>query len=156
MFTDKDQGWGKLYTSFTVEKKNFVFVGYLNSSGEYKPKSKTKSGKQPEPITMATLAAIHEFGAPNSGIPERSFMRSAMTSHETEIQKVINKVLLQIIDHRITTKTALGIVAERVKAFMQGMIRKGLSPALKRRKGKPLWDTGQLINSISWEVSEGE
>jgi len=30
--------------------------------------------------TMATVAAVHEFGSPEQGIPERSFLRGAFVA----------------------------------------------------------------------------
>lgn len=161
-YTDKDHGFNKLVTTFRVApKESAVFIGYNRSSGEYKPKTDEKAQA---PITMAQLAAIHEYGAEikngfgrgvKFSIPQRSFMDSTMTDDKNKIQKTVDKVAKKIIDGKFTVEKALGVIGEYVKGRFQNKIRSGLSPSLKHRSGKPLWDTGQLINTMDWEVKKG-
>lgn len=155
-FFDKDQGWDKLMSQFSLKKGGAnVSVGYLRSGAVHK----SEKGKT---ITMAQLAAIHEFGSSDGRIPERSFMRSSITQNKASLKKLIDSLTGQIVDGKISEIRALGIIGQTVKQNMQAKIRSGLTPPLKpetiRRKGssKPLIDTGQLINSIEWEVKEGK
>jgi phage gpG-like protein len=163
-FTDRDKGFKKLFAKFEAEKgKAAVFVGFLRSSGVYQPKPKSSAPKNPpKPITIAQIAAIHEFGSKDGTIPERSFMRSAIDANKKQIEKLLKKLLLAVLEGKQTRKVALGLVGEFVSSKMKKRITDGLKPALKaatvkRKKGKstPLIDTGQLINSIDWEVQEG-
>lgn len=157
-FYDKDSGYQALMTTFQGKGEEAVFVGFLRSSGVYQP----KQGGAGKPMTMAQLGAIHEFGAPNAGIPERSFMRSAVEANKHKLEKLVERLAGQVIDGKLARRNALGILGEYVKNLFKAMIRKGLKPPLKpatvRRKGssKPLIDTGQLINSIDWEVVENK
>jgi len=152
---DKDLGWKQLFTQFTSSKETRVLVGLLRSAGEH------KSGNGGKPISVAQLGAIHEFGAPGAGIPERSFMRTAVDEGRSKLNKLVDKLAKMVVDGDANEEKALGILGETVKNMMKAKIRSGLkppnSPATIRRKGssKPLIDTGQLINSINWEVMKG-
>lgn len=161
--TDKDMGWNKVFTSFEVaEGDSAVFVGYLRSSGEYKKKKERLPGEE---VTLAQLAAIHEFGTKPSTvpvIPERSFMRSAIDSNHSQLEQMISKLAGKVADGNITKVKALGIIGQFVKQLMKNKIIGGLAPPLQpetiARKGssKPLIDTGQLINAIDFEIMEGK
>lgn len=115
-------------------------------------------------MNNATLAYIHENGAPASNIPARPFMRpgvedvkdkianefklgarSAVQGNEAEIDKRMNRA---------------GLIAQ---SAMRARINEGPPPPLKpgtiaarNRRGrtgtKPLIDTGQLRNSINYVV----
>lgn len=151
--TDKDMGWNKLIKSFKVaEKEAGVSVGFLRSSGVYENSN----------VTVTQVAAVHEFGSSDGRIPERSFMRSSIDANKGKLEKVISKLAGQVSDGVMPQKKALGIIGQMVQDLMKGKILAGLSPPLApstvARKGssKPLIDTGQLINSIDWEITEGK
>ena len=156
-FYDRDLGYGKMMTEFKAAKgESAVFVGFLRSSGTHKAKDKGK------PITMAQLGAVHEFGSSDGKIPERSFMRSAVDANHGKLESLIAKLSGQVMDGLMAKKKALGILGETVKQLMKNKIVGGLQPPLKpatiQAKGssKPLIDTGQLVNSLEWEVREGK
>lgn len=156
-FTDRDQGWKGLYTEFTTSKGgDEVFIGFLRSSGLYQRRS---GGKSAAPMTMAQLGAIHEFGAPKAHIPERSFMRSAVDQNADKIARLSSQLLVKVLDGSMPRKQALGIIGAFVQGLMRRVITGGLSPPLSARRvaekksSKPLIDTGQLINSIDWELA---
>lgn len=119
---------------------------------------------EPSEMNNASLAYIHENGAPASNIPARPFMRpgvedvkdkianefklaarSAVLGNEGEVDKRMNRV---------------GIIAQ---SSMRTRINEGPPPPLKpgtiaarKRRGrtgtKPLIDTGQLRNSINYVI----
>jgi hypothetical protein len=162
-FSDKDKGWNKLMTSFKVNAGETAgFVGYLRSSGEYKPKpTKGEPGNQTKPqvpITMAQLAAVHEYGSPEQNIPERSFIRSTLAEHSKEIKRLVKKVTNACVSGKMDKKRAIGIVCQKIADGMVAKIESNIPPALSeetiRAKGSSvaLIDTGQLKNSIDWEV----
>jgi len=153
---DKDMGFADLFTKFESGKESAVFVGYLRSSGVYKPKVK---GGKAKALTVAQLGAIHEFGSSDGKHPPmRSFMRATESKNRAKIVALCSKLLNLVIDGHKGEKAALGTLGEYVKNLMKTTIQKGVPPALKAstiaRKGssKPLIDTGQLINSIDWQV----
>ena len=111
---------------------------------------------------LALVAATHEFGAPEVGIPERSFLRAMIhDSANREYFKQINGQSLKACLHgqmdETQALTRLGVAAV---GRVQQQIRNGEYEPLKQatidRKGssKPLIDTAQLIQSISFELPE--
>lgn len=152
---DKDTGYAELATRFKG-KGGSVFVGFLQSSGVYR----TKEERGSQPITVAQVAAIHEFGSSDGRIPQRSFMGATLDAKNAEVFKFMEKLIAGYVDHKYSEIHALGMLGQKVKDMFRAAITKGLKPALRpatlRRKGPnkgtPLIDTGQLLASISFEV----
>jgi len=107
--------------------------------------------------TVAEIGFFNEFGTER--IHERSFMRSTIRSKKREIIKLQKKLLKKISKGDIRVGEALGVLGE----VMADEIRKKIvslklpenSPITVIRKGSsnPLIDTGQLKNSITYEVN---
>ncbi|CAM6004898.1 unnamed protein product [Sphagnum balticum] len=134
-------------------------VGFLRSSGTYKP----KAGDSPKnPITMAQLGAIHEFGAPNANIPERSYMRSAMAEVNKQINRMIKKFSTNVALGRMDKKNALGIIGEFLVTAFKNKIQDGVPPPnapytiMKKGSDHTLIDTGQMRDTIDWEIQGGK
>lgn len=108
-------------------------------------------------VTVAEIGFIHEFGSGN--VPERSFMRSTIQTGKKDIIALQKKLLGQIQAGQIDVIKALGLVGE----VFSDMIRQKIvsirtppnSPRTIATKGSsnPLIDTGQLKNSITYEVN---
>lgn len=166
-FTDKDKGWNQLMSAFKVNAGETAgFVGWLRSSGEYQPKEKAKAthgdaAKPPTPITIAQIAAIHEFGAPEANIPERAPIRGMLAEHGKDIRRLIKKVAGACIDGKMNKKQAIGIVCQKMADGLVAKIESNLPPPNEpetvARKGssKTLIDTGQMKNSVDWEIKGG-
>lgn len=135
-----------------------VKVGVLASAGHH-----ADSG-----ITMAELAAVHEYGSPANGIPERSFLRKTMDLRAQETKEKIREVTRAYVEGRVTLAQAMGILGQWTVAQVRLTITSQLvrprldeSEAGRRtieKKGSSvtLVDTGQLLGSISYAVeSEG-
>jgi hypothetical protein len=159
-FTDKDKGWRKFVDDM---KKNSgetsVFAGFLRSSGEYKP----KAGQTVKtPISMAQLGAIHEFGAPNAKIPERSYMRSSMAEVNKQLTRMIKKFATAVSLGRMDKKQALGRVGEFLVTTFKSKIQEGVPPpnkattVAKKGSAHTLIDTGQMRDTLDWEIKEGK
>lgn len=142
-------------------KKGYAKAGVLASEKE------RDSGE----VSNVDLAIIHEFGSPIAGIPERSFVRSAFTRNRQEYSATLKKLAAALIEGKgvQTAEKILGLVGAKMAADMKAAITKGIAPpnapavyARKLAKGsangtpKPLVDTGQLLNSITWVVILGE
>lgn len=203
-FTERDLGLGHiLKEAAKLRKKPFVKVGVTQKKGSIGHKD--ASGKQVK--TVADIATFHEYGAPDAGIPERSFIRSTRTKNEGKYNAHIEKLKDQIFDasQGMTTERALGLIGQEVSSDIKLTIKNVIPPPLKPEtvfrknagkileahakvaaidaKGKakgltagdvkrqnaaldliksggsstPLIDTGQLINSITYEVNmEGQ
>lgn len=120
----------------------------------------TKATREEEgsPLTLLEVAAVHEFGAPAAGIPQRSFIRAGVDTQLAEIQRVQRALALQTIRGATTLDVALDRLGAKVAALLQNRIAAGIDPpnsaATIARKGssKPLVDTGQLKAAITWRV----
>jgi DNA-nicking Smr family endonuclease len=160
-FTDRDKGWKSFVSQMRKnEGETKVMVGFLRSAGEYKPKA-DEEGKA-TPISMAQLGAVHEFGSKDGRIPERSFIRSGMSEVDKKLKRMVKKLSISVSLGRMDKKKALGIVGEFLVNTFKNKIQDRIPPPNKaatvRRKGSDhtLIDTGQMRDSIEWEIQEGK
>ena len=120
-------------------------------------------------LANAEIGAIHEFGAPSRGIPERSFLRSTLDGQRESIVGDMRDAFDRALRGDATVRQAIDGLGLQVEARVKETIRKGIKPGLndatiKRRRAKlkggkaankvftgetPLIDTGQLIQSIT-------
>lgn len=123
---EKDLGMGHfLREAEKLRKKPFVKVGVTQAKG-----SKLRpDGKK----TTADIAQIHEYGAPDAGIPERSFIRSTVNKNQAKYDNHIEKLRDQIFDANtgMTTERALGLIGQEVSGDIKNTIRNGIQPGLK-------------------------
>jgi hypothetical protein len=112
-------------------------------------------------ISMVELAAVHEFGVPERGIPERSFLRASFDKHEKANTVLLEKLIGRVYDGRLQMKQALGLLGTTMAAQTKSYIADGNvtppdSPYTVAKKGsdRPLVDTGALLNSITYKVTE--
>ena len=114
------------------------------------------SGKRP--ITMPDLAAIHEYGAPSRNIPERSFVRASITLDQSKYGKFLLGEVKSLLLLKTTPMKIKQILGMQAAADVQMYMVNGKFAPLKaktiKRKGssKPLIDTGQLRQSITYKV----
>jgi len=114
-------------------------------------------------LTIVELATIHEYGAPEANIPERSFLRKTFTDDRgrAETAEFQAEPAKQVIEGKLGAKTALKRIGAWGAAKVRERIREGIDPPLRpatiQRKGSstPLVDTGHLQASVSWEIDEG-
>jgi hypothetical protein len=146
---DRDLGFDRLMTTFELNsKESYVNVGFLSSSGMHKNSD----------MTVAAIAAVHEFGSSDGHIPERSFMRSAIAQNKNQIQTMIDKLAAKVADGQMQRDRALGIIGQYIKDRIVSKINTGpfqeLAKSTIDRKGssKPLIDTGQMKQSVDWEI----
>jgi len=126
-------------------------------------KAKGKVVYEGTDASVAYIGSIHEFGHEESNIPERSFIRSTIQDQQENLKKLLAIQAIRIIEDGISVTKALNTLG----AFTAGKIKKKftnndwkeLEDSTKKSKvvnGKsgntPLINTGQLRNSIHWEV----
>ena len=120
----------------------------------------------------AMIGAVHEFGT--SRIPERSFLRATVDTDKTVITFAQQQAAKVAQGQETAAKAGerIGIMtADRVKRRIRSHIPPPLSPKTVERKlakgshggglaskagdaAAPLIDSGQLINSINYEVHQ--
>jgi hypothetical protein len=168
----KDTGLAKLLSNLKQARAH-VKVGVL-AEGD----GANKNGK----LTVAEIAAIHEFGSRDGKIPERSFMRATLTDNRAAYIEILRKLVARFYAGKLPLKKLLAIMGTRLTADMKKKISTGsgvpppLAPSTLRRRlarlkskptksGKPrkrrklsskghrpLVDTAQLIRAITYAV----
>lgn len=116
------------------------------------------TGSYPDGTPVILVGIVHEFGTADGTIPERSFLRSAMTKHIREHRKLGRDLARTVTLGTRKPEIALGLLGARAAANVKQMIVILSQPpntaATIARKGSsnPLVDTGLLGQSITWEV----
>ena len=155
--TIKDNGAAKLMErARALAKGATVRVGVLDDA----PKE-VGEGEREGPYSLLEIAAVHEFGAPDAGIPQRSFIRATIDLKRTEIEALQTSLAQRVVAGELDPSQALEQLGAKVASMCQLRIAEGIEPALKpetiARKGssKPLINTGQLRASITHRVMGG-
>lgn len=166
---ESDSGWARLRATATeVRRGAYAKVGILENA---LPPENDEGEKLP--FTMASLAAIHEFGSKDGRIPERSFIRGGIDANEEEIRKVTLKVARGIYEGRFDVEKGLNIIGATGAAVIRRFVTKGdqvpppnAPSTLARKVAKGKWrgrkpvdaaklvrtliDTGRMIGSVTW------
>lgn len=106
----------------------------------------------------ATIAAVHEMGAPSRGIPARPFLIPTIQNNADKYTNLMAqgfKNALQDKEKAAEVYEKIGLVASSdVKDYIASGQFVPLKQSTIDRKGssKPLIDTSEMRNSISWEV----
>jgi len=116
------------------------------------------AGEDPEILERAVK---HEFGDRAGGIPERSFIRGTMDKDHKEIVKDGDQFAEAMLLGKMTKRLALEAWGDKLTVKMkEGITTKSLDLAENAQstidqKGSdtPLIDTGQMVNSINYEVT---
>ena len=156
---DNDRGYERLKREFErmETKPPMVKVGILGDS--------TKNQRADGTLSNVEIGTIHEYGA--AGMPERSFLRSTMEENQAKYRKMMALGLRQMfvlrgVELKAGAERLMDLVGMRAAADVKKKITDGIpppnAPSTIAAKGSstPLVDTGQLLNSISWAVVEGE
>ena len=120
----------------------------------------SKNGMHEGGINMATLLAIHVLGAPSRGIPQRDPLRPPLIANAQQYNNLLTLNLKNALSDGTDPKIVyekIGIVATNdVKDYFITGNFKALSEKTIKAKGssKPLIDSGELRNSISYEVRQ--
>lgn len=129
-----------------------VVVGVLADQGGEEP---AKGG---DGLTVLMVATIHEFGAPEAGVPQRSFVRAFVDEHAADIKTWQREALAAVFAGKSSALQALNRLGARIAGGIQKRIAAGIAPpnapATVERKGSatPLIATGQLRSSVTWAV----
>jgi phage gpG-like protein len=122
------------------------------------------SRKDGEPINNAALAYIMEQGAPEAGIPARPFLKPGIESKQDDIAAALVKTGRAALDGKPEAVdrgyNITGLIGQNA---VRAKINEGAPPPLKpatlaarRARGrtgdKPLIDTGQLRNSLTYVI----
>lgn len=107
---------------------------------------------------VALVAAVHEFG--NKTNPERSFLRAGIRENLDKYRAITMRGLKSTVKGGQSVEKTLGMLGLAASSDVKKKITDGPFVANKastiKRKGssRPLIDTGQLRQSITWELSD--
>ncbi len=114
-------------------------------------------------FSLIELMAVHEYGSADGHIPDRAPMRLTFETTQEDFAQFIAKLARAVVMNQMSLVKALTLlgmkgVAEIKKTITQSDLPPPLKAATIARKGsdRPLVDTGQLINSIQYEVIDAE
>jgi hypothetical protein len=145
-----ERQWNKLLREVRKNEPH-VQVGVISGKGG-------EADHGDDDLTVLFLATVHEFGAPGANIPSRSFIRSTVDENQDELKELIGKLVNRMIEHGDTQEHVLEILGQWLTAKIKAKITSNIPPPLKEStieaKGSSiaLVDTGQLLNSITYEV----
>ena len=105
---------------------------------------------------LAEAAAANEYG---KGVPRRSFIRGSLQEIEQALPRAVvpivkaNRGVVTVAAGAAAGRTAAGIIKQTIKGFSNPPN----APATIQAKGRndPLTDTGELADSIRFEVESG-
>lgn len=138
--TERDLGYARIMREMHKLERTTVTVGIQSSeSGE-----------------VIDKAFYNEYGT--GRIPERSFIRAAFDENRADIDTTIGRLWNGVMQGTINATRAASILGQRHEDQVKTKVRNGpFTPNAQRTidaKGssKPLIDTGEMVNSIRYEV----
>lgn len=155
-------GTPKLLKSLEELPKHTVLVGIPEDKSLRDP-----DPDQKEPFTNAAIGYVAEFGAPEANIPQRQWLQPSIKRASPAIVKYLRQAGRAVLDGKARVADAAmhaaGLTAQNAA---RAMVNTGEFQALaeatikaRRARGrtgtKPLVDTGQFRNSISYVVRNG-
>lgn len=138
-------------------------MDFLDSVGSELASKQLKVGflegsTYPDGTPVPMVAAVNEFGNPANNQPPRPFFRNAISAHEKEWQDAAEKLAKGDADTADVLSTLGEVIANDIRESIRKLDAPPLSPVTVARKGfsKPLIDTSNMLNSISYEVGDIE
>lgn len=155
---DTDRGWHDLQAQVIKlsQHGHYTLVGVQGAEGA--------ANHQGGGLTVAQIATVHEFGrtiATARGtivIPARSFLRAGVDEYKQAIQKRATLLGTGVMLLQFTAFQALSLLGEYTVGVIKQRIADGILPPnapstiRRKRSSKPLIDTGQLRNAITYTV----
>lgn len=133
-----------------------VLVGFPESED-----TRVDEKGNPESITNASLAYIHNFGAPEANIPARPFMVEGIEGVREKITDRMYTVGTAALEgNKQAVDMGLNAVGLTAQLGIQDKINDGPftpnAPSTVKAKGSdsPLIDTGQLRNAVTFQIRE--
>lgn len=156
---DIDRGYEKFKKQMMTLKRNkpFVAVGVIGERA-WRPKD---SPDGPSKATVVDVAMFNEFGT--RSIPARPFMRHTFDANQKRFVEMIRQIRISMALGKTSPEIALRLVGLFAQKEIQATIsnagslfaQNADSTIAKKGSTAPLIDTGQLRQSITFEVRNG-
>ena len=148
--TRKDKGLRKLVAAMVGQAERVVAtVGVLE---------KDASNTYPDGTTTGQVAVWNHFGTDT--IPARPFISGPIEGQQTEIRALQARLAKGVFEGKLEIPQALEFIGRDLTSRIQKGIVDGIPPPnapstiAQKKSSKPLIDTSQLLQSISYEVRE--
>jgi len=175
---DKDHGWkATMEAARALAGNSYVKVGVLSDDERGGLHHKGPDGKA-EPLTIAEIAVVQEFGTEDGHVPSRPAHRLAYDRTRAELERMAALLLDRVVFKRdMTVEQALNLMGLKLATAIRNTITQGAgvpppnapstarakvpksSTGAKRQKAiegaRPLVDTGAMLNAITWAVFLG-
>jgi hypothetical protein len=127
---EQDLGYREINRQIRIIQNSqpVVEVGILEGAGNADPKDPANPTGQP--ISLALLATVHEYGSPKRHIPQRSFIRSTMDEKAPTFHRATNALIDQVTDGSMTVERALAILGLLIKKEIMAKIQSNIAPPL--------------------------
>jgi hypothetical protein len=149
-----------------AEKLRLLLAGTTDKVGKV---GFFETSKYEDGTPVAYVAVIQEFGAPEQGIPPRSFMRSTVEAKQGDWKEIARRGANAMLEGNATGETVLEAIGLKAAGDIRRTISQITTPALapatvaarrnaradKQTTGaltKPLVDSGTLINAVQSTV----
>jgi hypothetical protein len=172
---DVDHGWEDLKQVLENLKSGeaYVKVGILgDEAAKVAPEHQhgAAGAAAAEPLTNVKLALIHEFGAPEAGIPERSFIRVPFDLGQSANTAKLSKLVKSVYGGKLTIRKALEVMGFAVKWDIKNFVIRGqVTPpdseaTIRKKTEKGAWnkaskgspvtliDTKVMVNTVDFAV----
>lgn len=106
-------------------------------------------------VDILDIAIYNHFGTRN--IPSRPFISDCFDKNQGQISEAKKRIVYRVMEG-MPASAGLAQLGQWYQDVLKGHIRNGgwvpNAPATVKRKGssRPLIDTGQLVNSVRWEI----
>ena len=132
-----------------LEGQTRVLVGVPEGAGSYE-----------DGLTIATIAAVNNFGSADGRIPAREFLQPAINEGAPQYQRLAEVMIPRVLSGAMTMRTLL----EQMGQLAEGHIKQEITdidsppnaPSTIAKKGSdsPLIDTGAFRQSIHYVIAE--
>lgn len=149
--TERDLGYAKIMRELIKLERTVVKVGIQSDAGS-----------DDDGVQIVDKAFWNEFGTNNEDgttrIPERSFVRASFDENRKDIDTTIDRLWNGVIEGKINASRAAAILGQRHEDQVKKYVRTGsfeanaASTIAAKGSSKPLINTGEMVNSIRYEV----
>ncbi len=133
-----------------MQKDGLVLVGVPKGAGAYE-----------DGLTIATVAAVDNFGSADGRIPARPFLAPAVENGTPEYRRLVEVMLPKVMSGEMEMQTLLAQMGQLAEGHVKQQITDLRTPPNaqstidKKGSDNPLIDTGALRQSIRYVIDDG-
>jgi len=132
-----------------MQKDGLVLVGVPKGAGAYE-----------DGLTIATVAAVNNFGSADGRIPARPFLAPAVENGAPEYRRLVELMLPKVMSGEMEMQTLLAQMGQLAEGHVKQQITDLRTPPNaqstidKKGSDNPLIDTGALRQSIRYVIDD--